>query len=89
MGSLAEELRSCAFQVHGKGRGRMDHLEVRSGEADVSLRALFPSIALVPHSCRPNVKIATLEGFGKVVAATKINTYCQSICFARTAMRRF
>ena len=32
MGSLAEELRSCAFQVHGKGRGRMDHLEVRSGE---------------------------------------------------------
>ena len=44
-----------------------------SGDAGLSLRALFPNIALLPHSCRPNVKIATIEGFGQVVAATRIN----------------
>ena len=38
----------------------------------VHLRALFPNIALIPHSCHPNVKVATLTGFGQVVAAGKI-----------------
>ena len=32
MGNLADELRSSTFQVQGKGRGRADHLEVRSDE---------------------------------------------------------
>ena len=33
----------------------------------VHLRALFPNIVLIPDSCRLNVKVVTITGFGQVV----------------------